>query len=260
MAQRNVVFYITSAVGGSFAKPLGYVFSLLHRKGGRSGWQWIFIIYGCVTMLIAGVGYFFIVDFPDKATFLTEEEKRIVQLRIERDRADSKPDPLTAAKVKKYMLTGQPWLFAFFFFANATATYAMSYFLPTILQGMGFTNVESMMLGTPMYVWALIPALGCGRISDRIRGSRGLCIAFNALSVVVGTAMFSQIPASNKAARFVGVFIAVGGAQANTPLVISWQHTAIRAQSKRAYCSALIVAAGGAGGILGSTAFVEKEG
>lgn len=41
MAVRNVVFYITSAVAGSFAKPLGYCFSLLHQKRGMSGWRWM---------------------------------------------------------------------------------------------------------------------------------------------------------------------------------------------------------------------------
>lgn len=40
MAVRTVVFYITSAVAGSFAKPLGYSFSLLHGRSNLSGWQW----------------------------------------------------------------------------------------------------------------------------------------------------------------------------------------------------------------------------
>jgi MFS family permease len=37
MAMRNVTFYIAAAVAGSFAKPLGYAFSLLHGRAGRSG-------------------------------------------------------------------------------------------------------------------------------------------------------------------------------------------------------------------------------
>lgn len=39
MALRNVIFYISSSFAGSFAKPLGYAFSLLHGRGGRSGWR-----------------------------------------------------------------------------------------------------------------------------------------------------------------------------------------------------------------------------
>lgn len=51
-----------------------------------------------------------VVDFPDKAGFLTTEERNIVITRIERDRADSKPDPVTLKKIGNYALQLQPWL------------------------------------------------------------------------------------------------------------------------------------------------------
>lgn len=259
MGLRNSVFYISSAVAGSFAKPLGFCFSLLHNRSGMSGWRWLFIFYGCLTIVIAFVGYAFIVDFPDKASFLTEEEKRIVLLRIQRDRADAKPDPLNMQKIGQYLLMWKPWAFALMFMSTTTATYSLAYFLPTILQTMGFSNVESMLLGTPAYFWAIIPALTCGRLADKVPNMRGYMIMFNAACILVGTAMYSQLDKSQRAARFAGIFLAVGGGNSNVPLIISWQHTSIRAQSKRGYCSALSVAFGGVGGILGSALFMDAE-
>lgn len=259
MGVRNSVFYITSAVAGSFAKPLGYCFSLLHGKRGLTGWRWLFLFYGILTVVIALIAYLTVTDFPDKATFLDPEEKRIVTLRIERDRADSKPDPLTMAKIGKYLLQWRPWCFAIFFMSTTTATYSLAYFMPTILQQMGFTNVESMLLGTPAYFWAIIPALSCGRIADKVPRMRGYMVMFNSACIIVGTAMYSQLDKSQRAARFAGIFLAVGGGNSNVPLIISWQHTSIRAQSKRGYCSALSVAFGGIGGILGSALFFNHE-
>jgi nitrate/nitrite transporter NarK len=116
-----------------------------------------------------------------------------------------------------------------------------------------------MLLGTPAYFWALIPAIVCGRIADRVKNARAAVIIFNAVCVLAGTAMYSQLPMSQKAARFAGIFLAVGGGNSNVPLIISWQHTGIRSQSKRAFCSALTVAFGGVGGILGSALFMDKE-
>lgn len=107
-------------------------------------------------MAIAGLAYVLIVDFPDRATFLTDDERKIVTTRIERDRADSKHDPMTRQKLFKYATQLQPWLFAFMFMSTTTATYSLAYFLPTILATMGFKNIESMMLGTPAYAWALV--------------------------------------------------------------------------------------------------------
>ncbi|BEI85743.1 hypothetical protein CcaverHIS002_0600300 [Cutaneotrichosporon cavernicola] len=256
---RTSIFYITAAVAGSFAKPLGYCFSLLDGKRGLSGWRWLFIFYGALTIIIAVIGYIFIIDFPDKANYLDEEEKRIVALRIQRDRADAKPDPLTASKVFKYMCLWQPWLFAIMFMSTTTATYSLAYFLPTILAQMGFNNIESMMLGTPAYFWAIFPAIICGKIADKYRGTRAFMVMFNAACILIGTGMYAKLPASQKNARFAGIFLAVGGGNSNVPLVISWQATSIRAQSKRGYVSALSVAFGGVGGILGSALFFQKE-
>lgn len=71
--------------------------------------------------------------------------------------------------------------------------------------------------------------------------------------------MYSQLPLSMKAGRYAGVFLAVGGCNANVPLVISWAQTAIRAQSKRAVYAAVLVAWGGIGGIFASVTFIQKE-
>ncbi|BEI80882.1 hypothetical protein CcaverHIS002_0200420 [Cutaneotrichosporon cavernicola] len=259
LAFRNVVFYVTSALGSSFAKVIGFGFAHLDGRAGLSGWQWMFILYGIVTILIAILAYIFLVDVPSKAHFLTEREREIVMTRIERDRADSIPDPLTWAKIKQYSCELKSWYFAFAFMSTTTSSYALAYFMPRILTIMGFNNVESMLLGTPTYVYAIIPGVICGGIADRIPKMRGNMIIFNAICIIVGTAMYSQLPAAQRGARFAGLFIATGGGNSNVPLILSWQAVSIRAQSKRAFCSALTVAFGGIGGILGSTLFFQRE-
>ncbi|GMK56332.1 hypothetical protein CspeluHIS016_0301720 [Cutaneotrichosporon spelunceum] len=259
LAFRNVIFYITSSLGSSFAKLIGFGFSHLDGRGGMAGWQWMFILYGILTIFIGLLAYVFLVDVPTKGNFLTEREREIVMTRIERDRADSVPDPLTWPKILAYCCELKSWFIAFAFMSTTMSAYALAYFMPRILTIMGFNNVESMLLGTPAYFYAIIPAVVCGRIADRIPHMRGNMILFNAVCIIVGTAMYSQLPSNQRAARFVGIFIATGGGNSNIPLILAWQAVSIRAQSKRAFCSALTVAFGGIGGILGSTLFFNKE-
>lgn len=52
---------------------------------------------------------------PEKNTFLTSEETKWVRERIERDRGDSAPDPLTWSKLKKYALDLKIWAFSMCF-------------------------------------------------------------------------------------------------------------------------------------------------
>ncbi|TXT07696.1 uncharacterized protein COLE_04620 [Cutaneotrichosporon oleaginosum] len=259
MAKRNVLFYTSSAVLGNFATIIGYGFSLMDGTRGLSGWAWIFIWFGIMTVVVAIVAYLTLVDFPDRATFLTEEERNIVLTRIQRDRADSVHDPLTWSKIVKYSKDFKPWLFAWFFMSATVSSYALAYFLPVILAQLGFDNVQSMVLNVPPNAWSVIPALITAYIADRYRNTRAAVIMFSGICLIVGTAMYSQLGAKQKVARYAGIFLAVQGGNCNVPLVLSWAQTSIRAQSKRAFMAAVVVCFGGLGGILASVAFNQNE-
>jgi len=122
MATRNVIFYTVAAVVGSFSSPLGYTFTLMHGRLGHSGWRWMFTMYGIITLVVAIFGYLFIQDIPSKATFLTEEERHFIMTRIERDRADSKPDPMTLRQIVQYAADWKIWLFGLFFMSTTVAS------------------------------------------------------------------------------------------------------------------------------------------
>ena len=64
--------------------------------GGYSAWRWIFIIEGLATILVAGFAKFFIVDWPEKSTFLSLEERQLLLYRLEVDAAEAKMDHFDA--------------------------------------------------------------------------------------------------------------------------------------------------------------------
>ena len=259
MATRNGFFYIVSTAVSGLSATLAYgIATSLHGKNGHAGWQWIFAVNGIMTIAIGIIGILFITDFPDKAKFLTEQERHIIITRIQNDRKDAVADTMTWAKAKTYACDLKLWLFGFFFCSSTLGSYSLAYFLPVILAQMGFTSIESQLLVAPPYVWCVIPAIATAMLSDKYR-HRAAAICFNATCLIVGTAMYSQLPATKKAARYAGVFLAIGGCNSNIPLVVSWAQSSIREQSKRGFASALVIAFGGIGGILASVAFIEQE-
>ena len=48
---------------------------------GLSNWQWVFILEGILTIAIGIAAFFLILDFPEDATWLTDEEKRFIIAR-----------------------------------------------------------------------------------------------------------------------------------------------------------------------------------
>jgi predicted MFS family arabinose efflux permease len=54
----------------------------MNGLGGLEGWRWIFIMLGIITIIAGAIGWLLIVDFPDKATFLSEQERQHGQSQL----------------------------------------------------------------------------------------------------------------------------------------------------------------------------------
>ncbi|EKD01752.1 hypothetical protein A1Q2_03989 [Trichosporon asahii var. asahii CBS 8904] len=258
MALRNTAFYFTSTAIGGMSSILAWGISQMNGTANMAGWRWIFIIEGLLTICIGVVAYFFLQDFPDKATFLNEHERNVIITRIQRDRGDATPDPLTLRKALKYTIDPKIWLFSIMFAGTTLASYSMAFFLPTILQGMGFSNMLSQILYAPPKIWGIVPGLLIAWWGDRTH-QRAAGVVLNAILVIVGTCMFSQLQNDQKVARYAAVFLSFGSCTANVPLIIAWAQTSIREQSKRGFNSAILIAFGGVGGILSGVLFIESE-
>jgi hypothetical protein len=68
-----------------------------------------------MTVALAILAWFFIPGFPHENRFLTRKETELVLRRIELDRGDSVPDPLTAAKIFKHLKDWTLWAYGKFF-------------------------------------------------------------------------------------------------------------------------------------------------
>ena len=58
-------------------------------NGGWKSWEVLFLIEGCMTMVIASIGFFWLPHSADTAWFFTAEEKRWAEQRIKLDRDDA---------------------------------------------------------------------------------------------------------------------------------------------------------------------------
>lgn len=133
-------FYLVAVGIGGIANILAYGIMQMEGVGGIRGWQWIFILEGILTCVVAIGAWFIILDFPDKAAkqgFLSEIEANYVLRRIELDRGDSEADPLTWAKFFKHLSDLKLWAFCTLFMSTTVPVYAFAYFTPVILVGMG---------------------------------------------------------------------------------------------------------------------------
>ncbi|CAK7221443.1 hypothetical protein SEUCBS140593_004570 [Sporothrix eucalyptigena] len=256
VGKRNAMFYLLGCVAAAFAGLLAA--GIMQMKGlqGLNGWQWIFIIQGIISFVVAGISYWLLVDFPDSKRstwkFLNDRERAWVVARVNADRGDATlPRSVLCATDWKL------WAYGMMFFNTTTITYALAYFLPIILVGnMGFSIVEAQCLVAPPYVFAGIVMIATSWVGDRYH-IRGPIVLFNNLLCIIGLPIVGFHP--NAAVRYFGVFLITAGANNNVPSVMSYMANNIRGQWKRAFASALFVGFGGMGGICGSLVFRSQD-
>ncbi|OCT49794.1 putative transporter [Cladophialophora carrionii] len=257
--KRLAFFYILSVLVGGFSNILAYGLMQMEGVGGQRGWQWIFIIEGIMTVVVAIIAWFIIVDFPDKAEkkgLLSHEDAAFIVRRIELDRNDAVPDPLTWAKFFQHLGDWKLWAFALMFMSTTMPAYAFAYFTPVIVQGMGYTAGVANLLSAPPVVSAVGSALGFAWIGDKYH-VRAPIIAAQSVIVIVGL-MITAYHSSN-GVRYFGIFLGIAGCQGNIPAILAYQSNNIRMQSKRSVGSALQIGFGAIGGIVASTAFTQNE-
>ena len=138
----------------------------------------------------------------------------------------------------------------------AIPSYALAYFLPIILNGMGYSTGMSQILSGLPYIPAVVVGFTLAWCSDKTH-LRAPFIALGALLIIAGLSMTAYC--RDHGVRYFGIFVALAGAQNNVPAVLAYQANNIRMNSKRSVGSALQIGFGAIGGVFASTVFREKD-
>ncbi|KAH7141368.1 major facilitator superfamily domain-containing protein [Dactylonectria estremocensis] len=261
VGKRYSMFYLLGCVASAFSGILAYGLMQLNGREGLTGWRWIFIIEGALTVTLGIAGYWLLVDFPDSSreswSFLGQRERAWIVDRINRDRGDSKVPPFQLSKFLRGGADWKIWAYALIFFDTTTMSYALAYTLPILLVGnMGFTVGEAQCLVAPPYAFAGIVMFSTAWVGDKYR-IRGPIIVFNMILCLIGLPIMGWAKSAN--VRYFGVFLVTAGANSNIPAVMAFQANNVRGQWKRAFCSATLVGFGGVGGIAGSLVFRSQD-
>lgn len=223
--------------------------------GGLNGWQWLFILEGLLTLIIAITAYFVMSDYPSTAKFLTPAERTEVTRRLKQDNnglADEFDmryfwDALKDWKIYVHMLIT---------IAIYTSNYSIALFLPTIIRTLGYTNQTAQLMTVPPYIFACITCISGGIIGDRTR-QRGIYMVGFCTLAIVGLIML--ISSQNFNVKYGAVFLVAGGFFPNVPMGAAWQGNNVGGSLKRGVALAMHVGFGNLGGMISSFVFLSRD-
>jgi predicted MFS family arabinose efflux permease len=111
-------------------------------------------------------------DYPEKAKFLSEDERKVVLRRLEFDQSSLSND--FAMKYAKDALTDwKIWVHVIITICVYTGVYSFSLFIPTIIRDLGYANSTAQPMTVPPFVVACFLCVAAGWYADK-RGQRGI--------------------------------------------------------------------------------------
>jgi ACS family tartrate transporter-like MFS transporter len=185
---------------------------LLELSGhGLSGWQWMMVLEG-IPSLICGVATLWVLpDGPAKAKWLSAEDKRVVAERL----AAEPPGALHG--LKEMLLDKRIWILMIPDFSIVFTLYALNFWLPLMVHGMGYTVRQTGYIVALPYFLAIIAMVALGWSSDR-SGSRAGYVAFG--TFVASAAMLVAMLADNHVLVIASLCVATSGIYA--ALAVFW--------------------------------------
>ncbi|KAI9442626.1 MFS general substrate transporter [Lactarius indigo] len=240
-AKRIGAFISAAAVAGAFGGILAYGIQHLEGKAGLHGWQWIFLIEGLVTVGFAFLAYFLIHDYPETATFLTEEERQFVIRTL----ADDSKGHFSMNIVWQALTDWKTYVQAINFMSILITGYSVALFTPSIIHDLGISAANAQLLSVPPFACACVCTMMVSFYSDRLN-LRGpfivLCSTVSMIGYIV--AYMTSKPGPGYAATV----IAACGAYPNVAVAVVWVGGNAGGHIKRGVVVALVIGLGNLGG------------
>lgn len=81
--KRFTVYFCSVILAAAFGGLLASAIAQLDGVRGLSNWRWIFILEGILTILVGIASFFFVSDFPNDASWVSERELQVVLLKTQ---------------------------------------------------------------------------------------------------------------------------------------------------------------------------------
>jgi len=254
---RMAIFFSAATAAGAFGGLLARAIMEMGGVAGLSGWNWIFILEGIITFVIALFAFWAMYDYPATAKFLSPAEKQEVSNRLKLDRsslADEFDMRYFWAAIKDWKI----WVHMFITIGVYTGLYSYALFLPTIVRDLGTYNAHTSQLMTvPPYVVACLFCIGAGWLADK-KGHRGLFMIFFMCMAIVGLIML--MATQKPAVKYAGCFFLASGIYPNVPQGVAWNGNNIGGSLKRGVGIAMHVGFGNLGGTISAYLYLAKDG
>ncbi|KAG9259053.1 pantothenate transporter liz1 [Emericellopsis atlantica] len=219
VATRIAILYTGNILATAFAGLIAAgIFHGMDDLAGLAGWQWLFILQGAVTFVIAVIGFFLLPDTPLTTWWLTQEEKDLAYNRIELDTTQNSGQTSAKEGLKQAASDPLVWLFCFMAHMHLAAN-GFKNFFPTVVETLGFGRTLTLVLTCPPYLIAGAVTIAVSWSSGKFNERTWHITISKAVAIVGFVAAGATL---NTAGRYVSMVIFTIGTYGVNSLILGW--------------------------------------
>ncbi len=213
-ARMMALFMTAIPISGILGGPLsGWIMESAEGVNGWRGWQWLFLIEAMPPIFIGAAAMLYLDNGIRSARWLTDEQKALLEARLEQDRAHLVAHPTLRAVFADRRL----WRMCLIYFCCVMGQYGLTFWMPTLVQAAGVHGALHIGLLTAVpYTGAVAAMILFSRSADRRRERRW----HTAIPMLIGALglTLSAIAGTHTVAAMICLTIAAGGVLTCAPL------------------------------------------
>ncbi|TEA21696.1 putative transporter [Colletotrichum sidae] len=229
---------ICSSIVGNF---LAYAIANIKTTNDFNGWRWIFIIEGALTVAASLLCALANVGPPQKAKFLTETEKRVIEQSVDAGRTDVG----VLAEWKMFFANPLNYCWATLYCFTTTTAYSVSIFSPSFVKSfhpqLSAAEVQAQIV--PIFVVAAAACLATAFAADRLnhRSAFGL-VGF--VFTIIGYAVLRAAQRESAPLTMMGLYFIALGTFITLPMIWILTIQNLQTPFQRAIGSGFVVGVG----------------
>ena len=208
-----------------------------------------------MTVVVSVAAYFFIYDYPATARFLTPKEREYVLARLKDDSDATRDEKFTWAGARQALKDPKIYLYGLCYFTASLPAFTLNLFLPIIISGLGYSSTQAQLLSIPPNAIAFVTTMSVAVLAERTKRRAPFIIGSSAVGIVGYIVLLTS---HRPGVSYVGTIILAAGIFPGGPLIFGWPANNVSGQTKRAVGSAMQMAIGNLGAILGTQLYRPK--
>ncbi|KXS15953.1 MFS general substrate transporter, partial [Gonapodya prolifera JEL478] len=162
LSSRWAYMFGGAGIMSSFSGVIAFGVANMDQVLGISGWRWLFLLEGAASTLLGIATWFLLPDYPQTARFLSDREKEIVIGRLPPTAPSVAAKKMKVAEILDAFTDWRMYALGFALLLQLCATYAIAYFLPSVIRDMGFVSTSAQLLTIPialatsMYIFLML--------------------------------------------------------------------------------------------------------